>query len=254
MEPWAFKVFEYATAIFVVTTADVIVINQTKRVLEQNPGAALSAGDGPDHRQPLLAGAHHQSADDPEEPEPRAFRARFPRTSPPATARWPRARRSAWRRRTRRSRALTTTSSARCSSRTCSRSWPSSRSRTGVAAKVQAAATALPSRRRSRRTAPRSLQRSSAAPLDAWTAMKLRIHKALVEQMDLKKTNTDTSDPKQRAILREKTQKAILDILDQRGHGGAARPRASSRPRWSRKCSTRRSASGRSRICSPTTA
>jgi septum site-determining protein MinD len=44
--------------------------------------------------------------------------------------------------------------------------------------------------------------------------MKLRIHKALVEQMDLKKTSTDTSDPKQRAILREKTQKTILDVLN----------------------------------------
>ncbi len=55
--------------------------------------------------------------------------------------------------------------------------------------------------------------RSSSAPVDPWTAMKLRIHKALVDQMDLKKTNTDTNDPKQRAILREKTQKVILDVL-----------------------------------------
>ncbi|MFN7685803.1 MAG: ATPase, T2SS/T4P/T4SS family [Oligoflexia bacterium] len=55
--------------------------------------------------------------------------------------------------------------------------------------------------------------RSAAAPLDAWTSMKLRIHKALIDAIDLKKTNTDTADPKQRAILREKTQKAILDIL-----------------------------------------
>ena len=35
------------------------------------------------------------------------------------------------------------------------------------------------------------------ASIDAWTAMKLRIHKTLVEQMDLKKTNTDSKDPKQ---------------------------------------------------------
>lgn len=55
--------------------------------------------------------------------------------------------------------------------------------------------------------------RSHAAPLDAWTAMKLRIHKSLVEQMDLKKTNIDTHDAKQRTILREKTQKAVLDII-----------------------------------------
>lgn len=58
-----------------------------------------------------------------------------------------------------------------------------------------------------------SQNRSVAAPLDAWTAMKMRIHRALVEQMDLKKLNTDTNDPKQIAILREKTQKGILDIL-----------------------------------------
>ncbi|MFZ9595575.1 MAG: CpaF family protein, partial [Bdellovibrionia bacterium] len=55
--------------------------------------------------------------------------------------------------------------------------------------------------------------RSSSAPMDAWTAMKLRIHKALVEQMDLKKMNVDTSDQKQKGILREKTQKAVLDVL-----------------------------------------
>jgi len=55
--------------------------------------------------------------------------------------------------------------------------------------------------------------RSAAAPIDAWTAMKLRIHKGLIDTMDLKKTNTDQADPKQRAILREKTNKAILDII-----------------------------------------
>ena len=43
--------------------------------------------------------------------------------------------------------------------------------------------------------------------------MKLRLHRALVEQMDLKKTNTDTSDSKQRALLRERTQKVLLDVL-----------------------------------------
>ncbi|MEK6705926.1 MAG: ATPase, T2SS/T4P/T4SS family [Bdellovibrionota bacterium] len=54
---------------------------------------------------------------------------------------------------------------------------------------------------------------SHAANIDAWTGLKLRIHKALVEQMDLKKMSTDTSDAKQRMILREKTQKTVLDIL-----------------------------------------
>ncbi|OFZ19749.1 MAG: type II secretion system protein E [Bdellovibrionales bacterium GWB1_55_8] len=76
----------------------------------------------------------------------------------------------------------------------------------GVVAKVQQSASSD-----SQKSNP--MERSSNAALDPWTAMKLRIHKALVEQMDLKKTSTDTSDSKQRAILREKTQKAILDIL-----------------------------------------
>ena len=44
--------------------------------------------------------------------------------------------------------------------------------------------------------------------------MKLRIHKALVDAMDLKKTNMSTQDAKQRAVLRERTQKAIFDILN----------------------------------------
>lgn len=54
--------------------------------------------------------------------------------------------------------------------------------------------------------------RSLAAPLDPWTAMKLRIHKGLVEKMD-KVGVGDTRDPKQNAIAREKTQVAILEIL-----------------------------------------
>ncbi len=58
------------------------------------------------------------------------------------------------------------------------------------------------------------IARSQNAILDSWTVMKLRIHKALVEQMDLKKTNTDTNDPNQRAVLRERTQKTILDVLN----------------------------------------
>ncbi|MEW6058139.1 MAG: ATPase, T2SS/T4P/T4SS family [Bdellovibrionota bacterium] len=53
-----------------------------------------------------------------------------------------------------------------------------------------------------------------AKAVDGWTALKLRIHKALVETMDLKKQNIDTSDPKQKEALREKTKKAILEILN----------------------------------------
>lgn len=55
--------------------------------------------------------------------------------------------------------------------------------------------------------------RSLHGTLDAWTSMRLRIHKALIEKMDLKKTNTETNDPKQQAVLREKTQQAVVEIL-----------------------------------------
>ncbi len=62
--------------------------------------------------------------------------------------------------------------------------------------------------------------RSVSGPIDPWTQMKLRIHKALIDAMDLKKTDTNTQDPKQRAVLRERTQKAIFDILNSEDAGG----------------------------------
>lgn len=59
-----------------------------------------------------------------------------------------------------------------------------------------------------------AMLRSVNGPVDPWTQMKLRIHKALVDAMDLKKTDMSTQDAKQRAVLRERTQKAIFDILN----------------------------------------
>ncbi len=44
-----------------------------------------------------------------------------------------------------------------------------------------------------------------------WVSLKGRIHKALVEEMDLKKS--DDNDPKARIILKEQTKKAVVDIL-----------------------------------------
>jgi len=55
---------------------------------------------------------------------------------------------------------------------------------------------------------------SSSDRLDPWTIMKLRIHKALIEEMDLKKLETETNDPKKKAVLRERTQKVILDVIN----------------------------------------
>lgn len=55
--------------------------------------------------------------------------------------------------------------------------------------------------------------RSKVGNLDPWTNMKLRIHKALIDVVDMKKMNADLTDPRQREVLREKTQKAVLDVL-----------------------------------------
>jgi septum site-determining protein MinD len=57
------------------------------------------------------------------------------------------------------------------------------------------------------------LARSRGGNYDPWTNMKLRIHKALIDVVDMKKMNADMADPKQKEVLREKTQKAILDVL-----------------------------------------
>jgi len=46
---------------------------------------------------------------------------------------------------------------------------------------------------------------------DQWTELKSRIHKALVEGMDLKKQ--DDNDPKAKIILREQTKKMVVELL-----------------------------------------
>ena len=47
---------------------------------------------------------------------------------------------------------------------------------------------------------------------NSWTALKSRIHKTLVDEMDLKKTDSD--DPKAMIILREQTKKMVVEILN----------------------------------------
>jgi len=47
---------------------------------------------------------------------------------------------------------------------------------------------------------------------NSWTALKSRIHKTLVDEMDLKKTDND--DPKALVILREQTKKMVVEILN----------------------------------------
>lgn len=83
---------------------------------------------------------------------------------------------------------------------------------TGAAAKAAAAAPASGAAAAGA-TSGSSPMAAPVANVDPWTALKLRIHKALIETMDLKKQSVDTSDDKQRGLLREKTKKAIVDIL-----------------------------------------
>ncbi|MCM0605329.1 MAG: Flp pilus assembly complex ATPase component TadA [Xanthomonadaceae bacterium] len=61
--------------------------------------------------------------------------------------------------------------------------------------------------------APGVTVRSKNGEIDVWTSMKLRIHKFLVEKMDIKKMTGDQNDPKTKLVLREKTSKTVLDVL-----------------------------------------
>jgi pilus assembly protein CpaF len=63
-------------------------------------------------------------------------------------------------------------------------------------------------------TSEGGIQRSKMGSVDPWTAMKLRAHKALIDVVDMKKMNADLNDPRQKDVLREKTQKAIVDVLN----------------------------------------
>ncbi|GAB4020261.1 MAG: CpaF family protein [Bdellovibrio sp.] len=52
----------------------------------------------------------------------------------------------------------------------------------------------------------------SSGEFDAWTDLKSRIHKSLVDEMDLKKS-ADSKDPKAQIILKEQTKKMVVDLL-----------------------------------------
>lgn len=56
-------------------------------------------------------------------------------------------------------------------------------------------------------------------PSDEWSALKLRVHKQLIETIDLKKVDTETgNDPKKKAVLREKTKTVVVELLDKEAH------------------------------------
>jgi pilus assembly protein CpaF len=208
MEPWTLKALEYATVIFVVTTADVIVLNQTKRVLSKIQELLFP----PEMVQVIINRYAQSQIINPQMVQKNLNRNIFGAIPEDAA---------------------TCDGSLSKSVPVCIGvpNSPVARSYhdlvrkmqqvqlleklsklnkpTGVVAKAIAAAGHAHETKDAA-----SMLRSSAGPMDPWTAMKLRLHKALVEKMDLKKMNVDNEDPKQRAILREKTTKGILEILD----------------------------------------
>ena len=70
----------------------------------------------------------------------------------------------------------------------------------------------------SRLAAPKTLQNANFATKDkknsnSWTELKSRVHKALVDEMDLKKSSNN-NDPKELLIVREQTKKFVVDFLN----------------------------------------
>ncbi|NBX93016.1 MAG: pilus assembly protein TadA [Proteobacteria bacterium] len=56
-------------------------------------------------------------------------------------------------------------------------------------------------------------------PSDQWSSLKQRVHKQLIETMDLKKVDTETgNDSKKKAVLREKTKTVVVELLDKEEH------------------------------------
>lgn len=217
MEPWALKTMEFATAIFVVTTADVIVLNQSKRVLSKIQELLF-----PQEMVQIVINRYSQgSIITPQMIQKNLNRAVFAAVpedvmncdgslakSMPVCLAAPgtpivRAYHDIVR---------------KIQQVNLLENLAKLKKPTGVVAKIQSQiASAGSDLGKEGGGGPGG--RSLSAPLDSWTAMKLRIHKALVEQMDLKKMNTDTNDPKQKAILREKTQKGIVDIINTEDSG-----------------------------------
>jgi pilus assembly protein CpaF len=61
-------------------------------------------------------------------------------------------------------------------------------------------------------------------PSDEWSGLKQRIHKQLIETMDLKKVDTEVgNDPKKKAVLREKTKTVVVELLDKEEHSFKSR-------------------------------
>jgi septum site-determining protein MinD len=210
-DPSAMKVMESATAIFVVTTADVIVINQTKRILSKIQELLFP----PEMVQVVVNRYSQAHIISPQIIQKNLNRQIFgiipedvascesalAKSTPICIAAQNAPITRAYHdivRKIQQTNLLDTLAKLK--------------KPTGAAAKLQSQLQAVPTGGNEPRDGI-AILRSMAGPVDQWTQMKLRIHKALVDAMDLKKTDANTQDAKQRAVLRERTQKAILDIL-----------------------------------------
>lgn len=225
IDPVAVKTFEYATMIFVVATQDVIVLNQTKRILSKIQDYLFP----PDMVQLVLNRYHQASVVQAQMiqknlnknifaavPEDVEICAGSLARSQPFVASAPqvpitRAYHDIIRK-MQQTNILTQLSNLK--------------KPTGASAKAAANAGAV---------VGAAVGPSGTNPMnpiqkavDAWTALKLRIHKAIVETMDLKKQNVDGSDPKQKEMLREKTRKAILEVLQREDTSGVLQSREQS--------------------------
>ena len=210
LDPLAMRVFEYATAIFVVTTADVIVINQTRRVLAKIQELLFP----PEMVQVVVNRFQQSSLVSPPAIEKALGKKLFgaipdePSTcdiclskNQPLVL------------------AASNTPVARAYGDLVRKMQQVSllenlaklKKPTGIANKIQSGPA---SGAESSPGAGGGSALSKGAPvMDAWTAMKLRLHKGLIDQLDMKKMSTDTKDPRAMAVLREKTNKAILELL-----------------------------------------
>ncbi len=61
------------------------------------------------------------------------------------------------------------------------------------------------------KTSGKGKDKSEGKEKEKWTELKSRIHKSLVEEMDINKSDED--DPKAKIIIREKTKKLVVELL-----------------------------------------
>lgn len=215
-DPAALKVMEYATAIFVVTTGDVIVVNQTKRILAKiqellfppemvqvvvnrfSPSNIISPQIIQKNLNRPIFGAIPEDTNVCDSALAKSTPVCLAANNAPITRAY--------------HDIVRKIQQTNLLDQLAKLKKP-----TGVAQKAQVQNNVVPINGDSQQGGPSA--RSASGPQDPWTQMKLRIHKALVETMDLKKTDTNTNDAKQRAILRERTQKAVLDVLGKEDTG-----------------------------------